>query len=1246
MTSIIVSKIYFKNDKKMRSTNLKKKELIGLTLILTMLIPSLLMNLIPNTNNIFITNEPSDNNENSQNNEEGPHLSLPPATYGWWNVSWDFRIPVSISSADDQTDAPVELFVNFTEYFNDLSVDNPWLDKTSIRVIEYESASQYWEINCQFDEYYRIYDNETNAIGDVIWILNGSTPVGTTRDFFIYFNNGSVSQVPTDYYTDLRIWHEGFETYYIGDIRGGISGQDTYPTSGYWEISNTTSARGQSALHIWGNCWKDEELTGFSFGDTPNVKVTAKMRFDDPDIDREISGIGFHNVRNSIPSPGNSYEIRGSQNWGTAEGRIYDDVYYAANTFFWYTLSYIAYDKYLFFIADDDSYTNRDLYWDDISIWDISISDVQTVPDAILQITTGDVEPATFRLEVTCLDEDGTPVPGATVYISNSSQPELNDEEDSDISGIVNFIDLEKNGIYNITVNYTQDGLANPKTETIFSYENYEIKKLTNKLTAFLNLSTYYFNVTDNDGDPIKYGYVKLINQATATDVGIDTLNENGNATLRWINDTVYDYEVYFDYNSLPDISTYYSPEMRIIDTTPIPGTFVNVPTDISKVTFNVTEESSGDPFVNAKIRVTNQTGGGSIANITTLIDGSATFISFGEGHGSWGSYRFDIFFAGQTPSFEVNDSTGQISDYTFKLNKEYNINVSVNFANSGSYNCTYLDVSYTNQILWGENFSITFNFTYTEPGMGYESVAPNEMYIQILDGELDPYSQKISILADLIPLGPTGLYNYTFNTTKFSLIGDTYYFIQITGEYLSYVPASLQEQIYIIPIGTGMSIHDYDTFSTIAEISGFYSEKINISIRYYDDSDNSLKDARLNYEWKSDPVTIVDSGDIYADPRDDNYYTFELDLSLADADTYFLEISAILENYSTQENFYFLEVKPRTTSINGVEKLVLITKNIYVTEGYNFTFEYNDTLKTPTQRIGNLDKYSYFWYKLNDAGNPITEASEDINLIATVDDKYILDFDTENQAIGNYKLIVTLEKQNYETSSAIIDLKINLRIIDVDLDAKGLEDDQVSVVKGNTIKFEIKLTDEASGEKIRDAKVTLEIGDDEFEFDEDEPGVYTYTFDTEEYEAFYSSKTLTGEIIIKKNNYESEELDITIVIEMEEVYPGIPMFYFIMVVGAIAAVVASLGTYKYIQIARIPKFVKKARAMKKAIKANKGIPDSALTDLKNEMIFKQFGNEWDEIGISLSNILSLEAKKPKANSNSSDSINKRGGAE
>ena len=174
-------------------------------------------------------------------------------------------------------------------------------------------------------------------------------------------------------------------------------------------------------------------------------------------------------------------------------------------------------------------------------------------------------------------------------------------------------------------------------------------------------------------------------------------------------------------------------------------------------------------------------------------------------------------------------------------------------------------------------------------------------------------------------------------------------------------------------------------------------------------------------------------------------------------------------------------------------------------------------------------------------------------------------------------------------------------------------------------------------------AKVVLDIGGEEYEFDEDDPGIYTYTFDTEEFEAFFTSQTLTGEIIIKKANFTKEEIDITIVVEMEEISEGVPTFYFIMVVAAITAVVGSLVSYRIIQQARIPKHVKRLREVKKKIKARDSIPKSLLVPSKEEFIVKQLGEAYNILGVSLEETLGIKDNKSKASSEIKDSIKHKG---
>ncbi|MHA1337406.1 MAG: hypothetical protein ACTSPW_16965, partial [Promethearchaeota archaeon] len=190
----------------------------------------------------------------------------------------------------------------------------------------------------------------------------------------------------------------------------------------------------------------------------------------------------------------------------------------------------------------------------------------------------------------------------------------------------------------------------------------------------------------------------------------------------------------------------------------------------------------------------------------------------------------------------------------------------------------------------------------------------------------------------------------------------------------------------------------------------------------------------------------------------------------------------------------------------------------------------------------------------------------------------------------------------------------------------------QASVVKGDTLTIQITLSDPTNNSRpLTGAKVILKVGDETFNFEEVKEGVYEVKFPTDKYEAFFTSNVLSGKILISKENYEDKEIDITIVIQMEEgPIPGLPTFYFLMIVGAILAVVISLVSYNLIQKARIPKFIKKVREMKTAISKRKSISESLLYPSKEEMMVKKFGELWEELDLSLEDILGIGATKGK----------------
>ncbi len=118
----------------------------------------------------------------------------------WWNFRWNYRINVTIDTTDYiRTDYPIEYIINFTKKLSDVGCSGCIFDNNSVRVIEYNATGNIiYEISSQFDETYG-YNSQTNAVGEVVWILNGTTPPDTKKYFYIYFDTADNIKNAIDY---------------------------------------------------------------------------------------------------------------------------------------------------------------------------------------------------------------------------------------------------------------------------------------------------------------------------------------------------------------------------------------------------------------------------------------------------------------------------------------------------------------------------------------------------------------------------------------------------------------------------------------------------------------------------------------------------------------------------------------------------------------------------------------------------------------------------------------------------------------------------------------------------------------------------------------------------------------------------------------------------------------------------------------------------------------------------------------
>ncbi len=853
------------------------------------------------------------------------------------------------------------------------------------------------------------------------------------------------------------------------------------------------------------------------------------------------------------------------------------------------------------------------------------------------------VEASFFDLTVNVTDRDGYVVEGVKVYLYNATSKEYISNQTTDENGLTTFARLPRD---NYTLNATFSKYDNPlfpefpvRGDVNVSLDSSQTKKLDNCNLTSLNLEFIQL------GDPSKHIEGADVNfyEKNASGgfnyIGTEVSDESGMVTFVWKNTSKsvanisvgvfllgQDRTLNNTIGVLGNFYINYTFESRVEDAISVDiGSFTTGIEQLFPVPpqTTISDKFKGE-FINTSLRYFYTIGGGSEQNITGATIGyTIRDVTTGETMGSkefapvatsYGIYNISI----DTNDVDLNLIAGGVS-YELEViarksgfaQRSYDLIFTLNEIWT---NLTASENSKNILVSWNDNITIRVHYNDTLYGRDIG-----------LDGATVLYDIPGRISGEFTQDFGNGTYELVLNSSKVGKIGE--YVVALSAVKTSYVFQEIFINLTITAINSEL----------ISNVSGnrlsvIWNELFSIELKYNDtDNDVLIPGADVSFTSATSFGSIQDD---FTDNGDGTYTLTYNTTQFPYADSFFLTIKATgLNTYADQTIEIRLDILPIPTRINDQISIVS-TVDVYVQDEYILYFDYNTT-----KGIGVKDALAtYQWQKGSG------DFTFGVLTNGTYDGEYILDFNTELRGIARYSLVISFTKVNYEPRTATIILNIINREFDADLSAKGLKDDQINVIKGNEVELEIELTDEATGLKVRGAKVVLEIGDDDFDFDEDDPGIYTYTFSTEEYEAFFTSQTLTGEIKISVANYSSETIDITIVVEMEEIYEGVPTFYFIMITGAIAAVVGSLATYRLIQIARIPKFVKKARKMKKAIKSKAEISETLLYPSKDEFMVKNLEEKYNAIGLSMADLLGIKSKQGKILSKMKDSTKKQGG--
>ncbi|KKM80520.1 hypothetical protein LCGC14_1339030, partial [marine sediment metagenome] len=470
-----------------------------------------------------------------------------------------------------------------------------------------------------------------------------------------------------------------------------------------------------------------------------------------------------------------------------------------------------------------------------------------------------------------------------------------------------------------------------------------------------------------------------------------------------------------------------------------------------------------------------------------------------------------------------------------------------------------------------------------------------NNLYVLDLDTE----TKSNGTYTIIIVLGKE---NYTTQITTLVL--------KIVAEIEELIPVELEVFNYT----TDIKFPDYT-------ISKYWNIEFYLSLRFTENSTGlPISDATVSFNWEYGSGTILP--DI---SKGSGYYSFLFDTGNAtDIGIYTINFLAHKKDYAvgTPSPSFVINIIKRPTHLNFSVNVYYMSQKLYVRDLYNFTFEYVDILTS--QIIGNAEEKTFILQRLDINGDPISEEIVVGTLYETTDHRYILDLNTETLRDGEYSILIGIKKKNYDLRISIISLIIDKREFGSQISIS----DVVKIDSGEALEFQLALVDPNNNSvPIIGADVYIIISGVRYDFTDYGDGNYSIHIG-DLADAFFAPETIVASVYIEKTNFTTESFSITAVVAIEEIFPGIPTFYFLLVLFTIITFTGIVASYKLYKYTTIPTFVKKVRSMKKSIEGKKEISESNLYRDKEVFIGEILKNKWDKLGLSIGEILGIEIEK------------------
>jgi hypothetical protein len=538
-----------------------------------------------------------------------------------------------------------------------------------------------------------------------------------------------------------------------------------------------------------------------------------------------------------------------------------------------------------------------------------------------------------------------------------------------------------------------------------------------------------------------------------------------------------------------------------------------------------------------------NQSNSESIANITSVEGQTVDFTYLRVSPSSYNNITLRILFASQNQYINTTEfPMGSKND----VNWTQALNFEMDTATSRDVLIYYFDVSYETMFnitssfsfnrIWGELVLLGANFTYREGTDPFTLIDADSISFAVRDLEYDLF------LTGTMTRDSLGIYSLNIDTSL--LRGGKTYTVTFQTVKAGYpAPKAMPDPITIVLAkrSTTFAVFDQSTGDQInnnQQLEKKWGQVFNLTVIYQYET-IYLEDAYVGVEWQYQSMRQM-----YEQSGSGGIVNYTISINTTEASslgTYFVNILLDLQNYDGKSMFFQLQIMPIPTTLNSTlldttTDLLRINLVLNQTDAYLFNFTYRDSFNFVD--LANATTEYTFDY--------ITGSQSGLGTLDLLDNGYAyqLNFTTEDRDVGNYILLVTIRKTNYEQRQALIFLTIQKRNIDYQLegDFNGL---QIAKVKGDDWLISVKLRDMSRGYiPLTGAVVTLNFNTAGHTFNlvYTTNGVYSTTATWNSLKTKFTQENYQGQLTILKDTFNTISLGITLLISdrgMQITYAG-----------------------------------------------------------------------------------------------------------